>query len=545
MGGGARLSPGRIEDYALLGDTHSAALVSMQGSIDWLCLPRFDSPSVFAALLDPERGGRWSLRPAGPFEVSRSYRPGSMVLETIFSTPTGEVVVTDCLPVGESSDPKIPRGVVTEDAVVRLVEGRSGEVELRSIFAPRFDYGYVHPWLRSLKGGWMQAVGGPIALDLGATVPLVLGDGAIEATFEVRAGDSVSFVAAYHPSHVEGSFSRGPADCRAMIECTDAYWREWSGRARVSGPWSDLVVRSLLTLKALTYSPTGGIVAAPTTSLPEKVGGVRNWDYRYCWLRDATFTLDVLLEHGYTSEAIEWRDWLLRAVAGDPDELQIMYGVGGERRLVELELPWLSGYEGSRPVRIGNAALEQLQLDVYGEVLDSLHSARRAGVELDADALRLQRALADHVCVIWREPDEGIWEVRSGRRHFVHSKVMAWVALDRALEVAAFIGEASGTKRWAAERDAIRREVFERGVSAARGCFVRSYGEEEVDASLLMLPMVGFVEADDPRMLATLDAVMADLCRDGFVMRYRSETADDGLPPGEGAFLLCSFWLVD
>lgn len=534
-----------IDDYALIGDTHSAALVSRAGSMDWLCLPRFDSGACFAAILDREKGGHWRIAPHGDVtSATRSYRGDTMVLETTFETPTGTAKLVDCLALEEGSDPHAPRRVLPEEVIVRVVEGLSGRVAMEMDYCPRFDYGDVVPWFRKSHGA-VEAVGGPDALDLVAGVELEQGDARLTSSFEVAAGDSVSFLASYHLSHIDRP-SRAPEECMKLIARTEAFWRDWAQRCSYEGRWRDQVVRSLLVLKSLTFSPSGGVVAAPTTSLPEQIGGPRNWDYRYCWLRDATFTLDVLLDHGFSNEAVEWRDWLLRGVAGDPEDIQIMYGVLGERRLEEITLDWLSGYRGSSPVRIGNAATQQFQLDVYGEVLDSFHEARRTGIETPPEAWEIERVMVDFVCDHWQEPDEGIWEVRSGRQHFVHSKVMAWVALDRAVKAIEKFGKEGPLEDWKKTRDEIRRQIFDKGVSATRGCFVRAYDDDtEVDGSLLMLPLVGFCEAHDAVMLATIDAIQEDLMVDGLVLRYRTDKVDDGLPPGEGTFLMCTFWLVD
>jgi GH15 family glucan-1,4-alpha-glucosidase len=540
------VSPGGyppVEDYALIGDTHSAGLVSRDGSIDWLCLPRFDSPACFAALLDKEQGGRWRIA-AVDGTATRAYREDSMVLETQWETPKGRATVIDCLPIEDHVDPTDPRLITTHDVFVRIVRGVEGEVEFDMEYSPRFDYGNVVPWMR-LHEHAVEAVGGPDALDLRANVPLQLEGATVTASFVARPGDAHVFLAAHHPSHTQVATPSFPDDCEDLVGRTDDFWRDWAGGCRYDGRWRDEVIRSLLTLKALTYSPTGGIVAAPTTSLPEWIGGVRNWDYRYCWLRDATFTLETLLRQGYTAEASEWRDWLLRAVAGDPEDLQIMYSVDGSRRLIEYEVEWLEGYEGSSPVRVGNAAVQQFQLDVYGEVMDSFLSARNAGIGELAEAWELERHIAEFVCEHWDEPDDGIWEVRSGRRHFVHSKVMAWVAIDRAVKAVEHFGKEGPVDHWRDVRGAIRSEIMERGVDAERGVFVRSYDSKEMDASLLMLPLVGFIEATDPVMRATIEQIEKDLLVDGFVLRYDTATADDGLPPGEGVFLLCTFWLVD
>jgi GH15 family glucan-1,4-alpha-glucosidase len=524
--------PLRIEDYALIGDTQTAALVGSDGSIDWLCLPRFDSAACFASLLGDERNGRWSLAPAGDVRrVRRAYRPDTLVLETELETAEGTVRLVDCMP---------PRDVRPD--LVRVVEGVSGRVPMRMELTIRFDYGRTVPWVRRIDGA-LLAVAGPDALTLRTPVPTTGEDLTTRATFTVAAGERVPFVLGWHPSHEEPPASVEPL---GAVEDTTHWWREWSGRGEHGDEWRGARSRSILTLKALTYAPTGGVVAAPTTSLPERIGGVRNWDYRYCWLRDATLTLHALLRAGYTDEATAWRDWLLRAVAGSPDDLQIMYGPAGERRLVEAELDWLPGYEGSRPVRVGNRAVEQLQLDVYGEVMDSLEESRRAGIQPDRYAWELQRELLDHLEGVWHEADEGIWEVRGHRRQFVHSKVMAWVAMDRAIRAAEGGHAEAPVDRWRALREEIFAEVCREGFDSDRSTFVQHYGTREVDAALLMIPMVGFLPADDPRVAGTIRAIEDDLLYDGLLRRYRTEEVEavDGLPPGEGAFLPCSFWLV-
>jgi GH15 family glucan-1,4-alpha-glucosidase len=535
----------RIENYALIGDTHSSALVCNDGSIDWLCLPRFDSGSVFGRLLDPN-AGHWRISPSDEVNsVSRRYRHDSMVLETMFEGPGGAVSLTDCLPLEERYDPERPRSAQPEDVIARVVSGVRGRVRLEMEYAPRFDYGHIRPWLSIREDGTVVAIGGPDALDVMATVELHVDGDTVRASFDVSEGDVISFLARYRESHVEPETVRVPQDCDRLIDVTDRFWRNWAARCDYDGPWRDAIIRSLLILKALTFSPTGGIVAAATTSLPEAIGGMRNWDYRYCWLRDATYLLEALLEHGFLSEAAEWRDWLVRAVAGDPEDLQIMYGVRGERRLLEYELDWLRGYEDSRPVRVGNAAVEQFQLDVYGEVMDALHAARRAGINVSSDAWTIQRSLVDHVLHRWHEPDEGIWEVRSGRRHFVHSKAMAWVTIDRAVVAVERHGLDGPVDLWKEACSQIRDEVFERGFDAELGRFKRAYDDSELDASLLMLPLVGFIEATDDRMRATIEAIENELMEDGLLMRYRTEVTDDGFPPGEGAFLMCTFWLAN
>ncbi|MGH2945319.1 MAG: glycoside hydrolase family 15 protein [Solirubrobacteraceae bacterium] len=520
--------PLRIEDYGLIGDTQTAALVGADGSIDWLCLPRFDSGACFAALLGDERHGRWRIAPRGEVRrVERRYRDGTLVLETDLHTEDGAVRLVDCMP---------PRGEAPD--VVRLVQGLEGRVELDMELVLRFDYGRVIPWVRR-TGGYLLAVAGPDAVRLDSGVPTHGRDLRTHASFAVAAGDEVPFVLTWYPSHDP---EPQPVDAAQAVEDTCAWWRDWSGRCPVDDP---LVHRSLLTLKALTYAPTGGIVAAATTSLPEQLGGVRNWDYRFCWLRDATLTLLALLQGGFVDEARAWRDWLLRAVAGDPHDMQIMYGPAGERRLTELELGWLPGYEGAGPVRIGNAASGQFQLDVYGEVMDAMLAAREGGLEPDDYAWRMQRAVLEFLESAWSRPDEGIWEVRGPRRHFVHSKVMAWVAFDRAVRTVERFGYPGDADRWRRAREEIHREVCEQGWDADRGTFTQSYGSRALDAALLLIGKVGFLPGDDPRVVGTLEAVERELCVDGFVLRYPTDESDDGLPPGEGAFLPCSFWLVD
>lgn len=523
----------RIEDYALIGDTQTAALVGRDGSIDWLCLPRFDSGACFAGLLGDRSHGRWKLAPVGDdVHVQRRYVPGTLVLETTFHTATGTVRMTDCMPV------RAP----TPD-VVRLVEGIAGSVTMEMDLVVRFDYGIAVPWVRRLDGT-LSIVAGPDALELFAGVPVHGEDLATRATFAVHAGDRVPFVLTWHASS-EPPPTRADPD-RAVPD-TIAWWQKWSGRCTAGGRWNEEVRSSLVTLKALTYAPTGGIVAAPTTSLPEVIGGGRNWDYRFCWLRDATFTLQALLAVGYEGEAVAWRDWLLRAIAGDPSQLQIMYGVGGERRLPELELPWLAGYEDSRPVRIGNAAAGQRQLDVYGEVMDMLHQSRLAGVAPDTEAWEVQRELIDWLESGWREPDSGLWEIRGAPRHFVHSKVMCWVAFDRAVRTVERFGIDGPVDRWRRLRDEIHDEVCHRGWDAERRTFTQSYGSVELDASLLMIPMVGFLPPSDERVTGTIDSVQRELSADGFIERYPTEhgMSVDGLHGSEGAFLLCTFWMAD
>ncbi|MEU4169519.1 glycoside hydrolase family 15 protein [Streptomyces sp. NPDC026665] len=526
-----------IEDYALIGDEQTAALVSRDGSVDWLCLPRFDSAACFAALLGDEDNGHWRIAPEGAGACTRrAYRPDTLVLDTEWDTDEGSVRVTDLMPQREHAPD-----------VVRVVEGLSGRVRMRSLLRLRFDYGSVVPWMRR-SDGHRVAVAGPDSVWLRSEPPVhTYGkDFRTHSEFTVEAGDKVAFVLTWHPSHRP----RPPlCDPFEALETSVQDWRAWAARCRYDGPHRDAVVRSLITLKALTYAPTGGIVAAPTTSLPEELGGVRNWDYRYCWLRDSTLTLGALLSAGYHEEAEAWRDWLLRAVAGDPAALQIMYGLSGERRLSEYEIPWLSGYADSSPVRVGNSAVEQLQLDVYGEVIDSLSLARRSGLPSRPHMWRVECAMMEFLRVAWRQPDEGIWEVRGPRRHFVYSKVMAWVAADRAVRTMeddpSLDGDIEG---WRAMRDEVHREVCERGFDPVRNTFTQSYGSPELDASLLLIPRVGFLPPDDPRVVGTVDAVRAELARDGFLVRRYSTTttADvDGLPGDEGTFVVCSFWLAD
>ena len=523
--------PSRIEDYALIGDLQAAALVGRDGSIDWLCLPRFDSPACFAALLDTPEAGRWQVAPvAGGAATRRRYRGDTLVLESEWDTPDGSVRVVDLMPV---------RGTAPD--VVRIVEGLTGRVRVRSELRLRFDYGSITPWVKHGEGT-MSAIAGPDAAWLHTPVPVHGEDWATVAEFDVSAGERVPFVLTWAPSHEPAPQAVDPF---AALEETERFWSDWMAQCTYAGEWTGAVRRSLITLKALTYAPTGGIVAAPTTSLPEELGGSRNWDYRYCWLRDASFTLQALMGAGFVEEARAWRDWLLRAVAGRPAELQIMYGVDGSRRLPELELPWLSGYEGSAPVRIGNGAHDQHQLDVWGEVLDGLHVGRESGLAPSADGWQLQRALMDFLEGHWDEPDNGLWEVRGPRRHFVHSKVMAWAGADRMVKAVEHFGLDGPVDRWRALRDEIHRDVCEKGYDAARGTFTQYYGGPELDAALLLLPRLGFLPYDDERVRGTIRAVEQDLVEDGFVLRYRTVSGVDGLPGREGAFLACSFWLVD
>ena len=522
-----------IEDYALIGDLQTGALVSRYGAVDWLCFPRFDSGALFAALLGTPENGHWTIQPHGEFRpLSRRYRDDTLVLESELETDTGVVRLIDFMPPRE-----------TNPDLVRIVEGVRGRVDMRMELVLRFDYGSIVPWVRTVEGT-LVAIAGPDAVLLRTPVEQEGRDMRTYAEFSVGEGDRVPFVLRWFPSD---QTPPEPIEPERALDETVAFWEEWAAICKFEGRWHDAVHRSLLTLKALTYAPTGGIVAAPTTSLPEWIGGVRNWDYRFCWLRDATLTLLALIRGGYVDEAGAWRDWLLRAIAGSPDDLQIMYGVAGERRLTEIELGWLDGYEGSRPVRIGNGASGQRQLDVYGEVVDALYQARRQGLAPSDDAWRLTCRLIDWLESGWQEPDEGIWEVRGPRRHFTHSKVMAWVAFDRAIKMVERIGSDGPVDRWKSIRREIRREVLEQGYDAERGTFVQFFGSDRLDASCLLIPLVGFLPATDERVVGTVRAIEQGLVRGGFVERYRAdeENADvDGLPPGEGVFLPCSFWLA-
>ncbi|MFF9164375.1 glycoside hydrolase family 15 protein [Streptomyces longwoodensis] len=526
----------RIEDYALIGDEQTAALVGPDGSVDWLCLPRFDSGACFARLLGDEDNGHWRIAPKGVRGpcTRRAYRPDTLVLDTEWETDEGVVRVTDLMP---------QRDVAPD--LVRIVEGVRGRVTVRSTLRLRFDYGAVIPWMRRADGHRV-AIAGPDAVWLRTEPPVRTWgeDFGTHSEFTVAEGERVAFVLTWHPSH----HPRPPlVDPFEALRTSVEDWRAWAARCTYDGPYRDAVVRSLITLKALTYRPTGGIVAAATTSLPEQLGGVRNWDYRFCWLRDSTLTLGALLAAGYHEEAEAWRNWLLRAVAGDPADLQIMYGLAGERRLPEAELPWLSGFAGSAPVRIGNAAVEQLQLDVYGEVMDSLSLGRRAGLSPRPHVWSLQCVLMRWLDENWRQPDEGLWEVRGGRRQFVHSKVMVWVAADRAVRALEEHPELRGDPdRWRALRDEVHQEVCEKGYDPERNTFTQSYGSRDLDASLLLIPRVGFLPPDDPRVVGTVDAVRDELGHGGLVRRYTTDGATvDGLPGDEGTFLVCSFWLAD
>ena len=523
--------PLRIEDYALIGDCETAALVGRDGSIDWLCVPRFDSPACFAAILGTSEHGRWLIAPSAPVRATRRrYRPGTLILETEFETDAGVVVLIDFMPV-RAQTPHL----------IRMVEGKQGSVPMRLEFVIRLDYGSLIPWVRGNDDG-IQAVGGSNALRLRTPVPLRGEDFRTVAEFTIAAGDRVPFTLTWHPSYEP----EPPApDPEAALRHTEAWWRDWSERCAYRDECQEAVTRSLITLKALTHAPTGGLVAAVTTSLPELLGGVRNWDYRYCWLRDATFALYALMTGGYIEEARAWREWLVRAVAGRPSHAQILYSVTGERLLPEWELPWLPGYEASAPVRVGNAASTQFQLDVYGEVADALHYARRIGLEPDENAWRVERAMTKFVESAWNEPDEGIWEVRGPRRLFTHSRVMAWVAIDRAVKAVERFGLEGPVDQWRRLRAAIHDDVCRNGYDRQMGSFVQYYGSRLLDASLLMIPLVGFLPATDPRMVGTVRAVQEHLVSDGFVARYQTVPEVDGLPPGEGAFLPCTFWFAD
>lgn len=524
----------KIEDYAFLSDTQTCALVSRDGCVDWLCFPRFDSGACFAALLGERKNGRWSVWPEGEITASRRrYRGDTLVLETEIETAEGAVRLIDFMP---------PRGENPD--IVRIVEGLRGNMRMKMELIIRFDYGHIVPWVRK-RDGDLEAIAGPDALVLRTAVETRGEDLTTVADFTVAEGERVPFVLTWFPSHEKPARAIDPE--HALRE-TIAYWEEWSGKCKPQGEWHEAVLRSLITLKGLTYAPTGGIVAAATTSLPEEIGGVRNWDYRICWLRDATFTLYSLMSAGYLEEARAWREWLLRAIAGSASQMQIMYGVQGERRLDEYEIPWLAGYENSKPVRVGNAASEQFQLDVYGEILAVNYVAHRAGIANNEADWHLQIQLMRFLETKWREPDEGIWEVRGGRKQFTHSKMMAWLAFDRAVKLAESCNcpAEEHLERWREIRDEIHREVCERGYNARKKAFTQVYGSDELDASLLMMPLTGFLPIEDERVVGTIEAIQRELMQDGLVLRYRPEESGvDGLPGGEGVFLPCSFWLAD
>jgi GH15 family glucan-1,4-alpha-glucosidase len=524
--------PSRIEDYALIGDCEAAALVARNGSLDWLCWPRFDSDACFAALLGSNEHGHWQIAPRGGGAViSRRYRPNTLILETRFECSDGAVTLVDFMPLGG-----------TRSSVVRLVVGERGQVTMCTELVLRFGYGAIVPWVTRLEDGGLRAIAGPDMVVLRTPVHLVGQNLTTVGEFTVAAGQTVPFVLTYAPSH---DAPPEPLDVPSALATTESFWKEWSRKCRPPAHCSDAIVRSLITLKALTYWPTGGLVAAPTTSLPESLGGVRNWDYRFCWLRDATLTLLALMDAGFYDEARFWREWLVRAVAGSPQQVQIMYGIAGERRLTELEVPWLPGYEDSRPVRIGNAACSQLQLDVFGEVMDALYQARCKGLAASVSGWGLQLELLSHLERVWTEPDAGIWEMRGDPQHFTHSKVMAWVAFDRAIKTAEQFGLEGPLDRWREIAAAIHADVCARGYDRGLGSFVQSYGSKQLDASLLLMPLVGFLPPEDARVRGTLQAVERRLLVDGLLKRYDTAAAPDGLPAGEGAFLACSFWLVD
>jgi len=526
--------PERIEDYALVGDLQTVALIGRSGSVDWLCFPRFDSGSCFSALLGSSEDGRWLLAPrSGGPATERRYHDNTLVLESEWQTETGRVRVIDFMP---------PRG--TNPDIVRIVEGLDGRVEMRTELVMRFDYGSIVPWVRRLDGHTLLGIGGPDALVLRTPIELQPQAMTHVADFTVRRGDRVPFVLTWFPSAEKAPSAVDPEQA---LQETESFWRDWLRGCRYEGDYREAVHTSLLVLKALTYAPTGAIVAAATTSLPERIGGVRNWDYRYSWLRDATFTLYALMNAGFQDEARAWRDWLLRAVAGDPAHMQILYGVAGERRVPEQEVEWLPGYAGSRPVRIGNAAHEQFQLDVYGEMMDALHEARRHGLAPDDHAWSLQDNVLEFLEGAWDQPDEGIWEVRGPRRHFTHSKVLAWVAFDRAVEAVERWDVPGPVDHWRRLRAEIHAEICREGFNVELNAFTQSYGSDELDASTLLIPLLGFLPPDDSRVVGTVDAIQRDLTRDGFVERYRSRDHNevDGLTGREGVFLPCSFWLVD
>lgn len=523
----------RVEDYALIGDCLSAALVGRDGSIDWYCPPRFDSAACFAALLGSEDNGHWRIFPVAQVKrVVRRYRGETLVLETVFETAEGSVALIDCMPLGLGS--LFPQ-------IVRVVEGRSGKVAMTMQLVVRFEYGSIVPWVTRQPGS-LRVVAGPDTLNLHTEVPLSGRNFRTVAEFEVNAGDRVPFILTYSPSHRRESL---PVAAWYAVERSEAQWQRWSSRSLYEGEYREQVQCSLRVLKALTYAPTGGIVAAPTSSLPEQLGGERNWDYRFCWVRDATITLYALLRAGYDDEARAWREWLLRAVAGRPEQIQVIYGIGGERRLAEYELPWLRGFEGSRPVRAGNAAHGQLQLDVFGELMDAMHQCRHARMH-DGASWALEQSLLEYLESRWSEPDRSIWEVRGPERHFTYSKVMAWVAFDRAVKAIELFGLPGPVDRWKKVRDQIHAEVCERAFSSKQNAFVQAYDSEALDASLLKIPLVGFLPPNDPRVRGTVAAIERELLVDDtFVLRYRSGPDTDGLPAGEGAFLACSFWLVN
>jgi GH15 family glucan-1,4-alpha-glucosidase len=522
----------RIEDYALIGDCQTAALIGRDGSIDWLCWPGFDSDACFAALLGAPKHGRWLIAAIDETaRVTRRYRPNTLILETRFESAEGIATLVDFMPRGR-----------TGSSIVRLIIGERGRIRMRTEMVIRFGYGATVPWMTKLDDGTRRAVAGPDMALLRTTAPLRGEDFKTVGEFTVGLGETVPFTLTYMPSHLPIPAAENPLD---QLRATQKYWLDWTAKSRISGPWADTVNRSLITLKALIYAPSGGMVAAPTTSLPEHIGGSRNWDYRFCWLRDATLTLLALMNAGYLDEAQAWREWLLRAAAGKPNQLQIMYGIKGERRLTEWEVAWLPGYDKSSPVRVGNAAHTQLQLDVYGELMDALHHARQGGLASSESGWTLQQGVLEHLEEVWPKMDCGIWEVRGGARHFTFSKIMAWVAFDRAVKSAEAFNLDGPLDRWREQRRKIHEDVCRRGFDPELGSFVRSYGSKELDASLLLLPTVGFLPPGDPRVRGTVEAIERELLSDGLVMRYDTAESGDGLPSDEGVFLACSFWLVD
>jgi GH15 family glucan-1,4-alpha-glucosidase len=517
----------RIEDYALIGDCRTAALVNRSGSIDWFCAPRFDSPAMFAALLGTHENGRWLIASKAKARKTRRYRDGGLILETTFETETGVVRLIDLMPIG-----------VEHPTIIRLVEGLRGRVQMHTELTLRFDYGVSVPWVNRADDVTLLAIAGPNCVVLRTPVKVHGRDLCSEAAFTVKKGETIPFVLSYGQSHLPVP---PPIETETALGETEQFWERWSSRCKMKGHRGDAVRRSLVTLKGLTYRPTGGIVAAVTTSLPERIGGERNWDYRYCWLRDATFTLLAFMNAGYRDEATDWQNWLMRAIAGSPEQMQTLYGVAGERRLDEWQLPWLKGFAASRPVRVGNAAATQLQLDIYGELADVMAQGSRGGLAPAPRRAEIRTVFLEHLSRIWKKPDEGIWEIRGEPQHFVHSKVMTWVAFDRASRG----GPPKSRARWRKIAQHIHADICKKGVDRKRGCFVQHYGSKEVDASLLLLAIVGFLPPDDPRIVKTVAAIEHELMYDGLVLRYRSSSGVDGLEPGEGAFLACSFWLVD
>jgi GH15 family glucan-1,4-alpha-glucosidase len=521
----------RIEDYALIGDCETAALVGRNGSIDWLCWPQFDSDACFAALLGTPENGRWLIAPREPARVLRRYRHDTLILETRFETRSGTAVLIDFMP---------PRGQASD--LIRILVCEHGEISMTTELILRFGYGAFVPWVTHVADHTWRAIAGPDMVTLTSSAPLQGQDMRTVGDFSMKSGDRHYFVMTYTPSHLTPVEQPDP---ELALRETEAFWSEWARRSRPSGRWSEMVTRSLITLRALVYRPTGGIIAAPTTSLPEFLGGARNWDYRYCWVRDATLTLLAFLDAGYVEEALAWRDWLVRAVAGSSEQMQVMYGVRGERRLMEWSASWLAGHEGSQPVRIGNAAHVQSQLDVYGELMDALHQARKAGLDPSQRIWAIQREMLDGLEHRWQQVDHGIWEVRGPPRHFTHSKIMCWVAYDRAIKDAVNLGFDAPLAKWQGLRDQIHADVCARGYDPQRNCFVQAYGSSQLDASLLLIPVLGFLPARDPRVMGTIAAIERELVLNGLVQRYDTATTDDGLACGEGAFLACSFWLVD